>query len=130
MSDSFWPHRLQGTRLPCPSSSPEGCSDSCPLLVMISSHLIFCQPLFLYFFPTSRSFPVSQLFPSGGQSIRASASASVLLMNIQCWFPLGLNGLISCSFLIIWFITQDMVYPGECLKGIWVECIFYHCWIE
>ena len=46
-------------------------------------------------FPASRSFPVSQLFTSGGQSIRASASSSVLPMNIQGWFPLGLTGLIS-----------------------------------
>ena len=52
-------------------------------------------------FPASRSFPVSQLFPSGDQSIGASASASVLPMNIQGWFPLGLPGLISCC-LQVW----------------------------
>ena len=113
--DSLQLHGLQCTRLPCPSSSPAGCSDSCPLLVMVSSHLIFCYPLFLYSFPTSRSFPVRQLFPSGGQSSRASASASVLLMNIQGRLPLGLTGSVSCSCLTIWFMTQDTVYPGECL---------------
>ena len=64
-------------------------------LVMLSNHLIFCQPLLLLpsIFPSISSFPVSQLFTSGGQSIEASAS--VLPMKIQDWFPLGLNGLIS-----------------------------------
>ena len=65
--------------------------------MMPSSHLIFCCPLFLppSVFPASGSFPISQLFTSGGQSIGASALASVLPMNIQGWFPLGLIGLIS-----------------------------------
>ena len=64
--------------------------------VMLSKHLILCHPLFilLSIFPESGSFPVSQ-FTSGGQSIGTSASASVLPMNIQGWFPLGLTGLIS-----------------------------------
>ena len=60
--------------------------------VMPSNHLILCRP---QSFPASGSFPVSQLFASGGQSIGASASASVPSMNIQCWFRLGLTGLIS-----------------------------------
>ena len=59
-------------------------------LVMLSIHLILCHPLFLF---PSGFFPMSQLFPSGGQSIRASAT--VLPMNIQGWFPLELTGLIS-----------------------------------
>ena len=61
-------------------------------LVMPSNHLILCHPLLL---PASGSFPMSQFFASGGQSIGVSASASVLPMNIQDWFPLGLTGLIS-----------------------------------
>ena len=61
--------------------------------VMPPSHLIPCHPL--QSFPASGSFPVSQFFASGGQSIAASASASVLPMNIQDWFPLGLTHLIS-----------------------------------
>ena len=64
--------------------------------VMLSNHLVFCHPLLLpSIFSASRSFPVSWHFASGVQSIRASASASMLLMNIQCWFPLGLTGLTS-----------------------------------
>ena len=65
--------------------------------VMLSNHLILCHffSSWLQFFPASGSFPVSQLFTSGGQSIRASASASVLPMNIQGWFLLGLTDLIS-----------------------------------
>ena len=66
--------------------------------VMLFNHLILCQPPSLFClqsFPTSGSFPVSQLFTSGGQSIGASASALVLPINIRGWFPLGLTGLIS-----------------------------------
>ena len=61
------------------------------------NHLIFCHPLLLLssIFPSIRCFSMSQLFASGGQRIGASASASVLPMNIQDWFPLGLTGLIS-----------------------------------
>ena len=66
-------------------------------VVMPSNHLIFCRPLLLLpsIFPSVGSFPMSWLFASGGQTIGASASASVPPMNIQCWFPLGLTGLIS-----------------------------------
>jgi len=62
-----------------------------------TNHLILCRPLLLLpsIFPSIRSFPVSQLFTSGGQSIRALALASVLPMNIQGWFPLGLTDLMS-----------------------------------
>ena len=64
--------------------------------VMPSNHLILCRPLLLLqSFPASGSFPMSQFFTSHGQSIRASASASVLLVNIQDWFSLGLTGWIS-----------------------------------
>ena len=65
--------------------------------VMPSNHLILCHPLLLppSFFPSIRSFPMCQFFASGGHSIGVSASASVLPMNSQDWFPLGLTGLIS-----------------------------------
>ena len=98
VSDSLPPHRLQHGRLPCPSLSPGVCSNLCPLSQ-------WCHPTISYSvtsfsscpqsFPASGSFPVIQLFASGGQSIGASASASVLPMNIKCWFPLGWTGLIS-----------------------------------
>ena len=80
-------------RLPCPSPTSRLCSDSCPLIrwchPTISSSVPFSS------FPASWSFPVSQFFTSGGQSIGASALTSVLAMNIQDWFHLGLTGLIS-----------------------------------
>ena len=92
------PHGVQHTRLPCPSPTPRSCSNSCPWtrwhhptisssVVPFSSHL--------QSFPVSGSFPVSQFLPSGGQSIRVSAAASVLPMNIQDWFSPGWTGLIS-----------------------------------
>ena len=91
MSDSLLSLRLQQARLPCPSLSPR------VELVMLSTISSFAA-LFsfrLQSFPASGSFPVSQLFTSGGQSIGASASASVHPMNIQDWYPIGLTGLIS-----------------------------------
>ena len=98
MSDSLWPHGLQHARLPCPSPSPGACSNSCPLSrwchpTSSSSVVPFCSCL--RSFPVSGSFPISWLSASGDQSIRASPSASVLPINIQDWFPLGLTSLIS-----------------------------------
>ena len=92
------PHGLQHTRLPCPSLSPRVCSNSSIESVMLPNHFILCAPPFsvwLQSFPVSGTFPVSQLFASGGQSVGALASASVLPMNIQSWFLLGLTSLIS-----------------------------------
>ena len=94
----LWPHGLQHSRPPCPSLSPRVGSNLCPLSQWchptIASSVISFSPC-LQSFPASGSFPVSQLFESGGQTIGASALASVLPMNIQDWFPLGLTGLIS-----------------------------------
>ena len=101
VSDSLWPCGLQHRRLPCPSPPSRACSNSCPLSqwchpTVLSSVVPFssCLPSF----PGSGSFPMSRFFASGGQSTRASASASVLPMNIQGWFPLGLTGFISLQF--------------------------------
>ena len=98
VSNSLWPHELQHTKLPCPSLSPRVCSNPCPLsqwcYPTISSSVIplsSCPQSF----PASGSFQMSQLFASGGLCIGASASASVLPMNILHWFSLGLTGLIS-----------------------------------
>ena len=98
VSDSLWPHGLQHARLPCPSPTPGACSNSCPLSQwfhpMISTSVIPFSSC-LQSFPASGSFPMSQFFASGGQSVRVSASAWVHPMNIQDWFPFGLTGLIS-----------------------------------
>ena len=97
-SDPLQPHGLQHAMLPCPSPTPGAYSNSCPLsrwwhptisssVVPFSSHL--------QSFPASGSLPMSHCFTSGSQSLGDSASASVLSMNIQNWFPLGLTSLIS-----------------------------------
>ena len=90
-------HGLQHTRLLSSTVSLRLLNFRFFELVMLSNHLIPCHPLFLLpsIFSQHLSFPVSQPFASGGQSIGASASTSVLPMNIQGWFPLGLTGLIS-----------------------------------
>ena len=97
MSDSLQPHELKHARLPCPLPTPGAYSNSCPLSrwshPTISSSVIPFSCL--QSFPESGSFPVSQFFTSGGQSIGASALASVLPMNIQVWFLLELTGWIS-----------------------------------
>ena len=98
MSDSLQPHGLQHDRLPCPSPTPQTCSNSRPLSwwchpTNSSSVVLFSSCL--QSFPASGSFQMSQFFTLRGQSIRVSASASVLPMNIQDWFPLGLTSLIS-----------------------------------
>ena len=101
MSDSLQTHELQHAGVPhpvCPSLSPSVCSDSHPLsqgfcLTISSSASLFS--FYLQSFPESGTFPTNRLFASDDQSIGASASVSVLPMNISCWFPLGLTGLIS-----------------------------------
>ena len=101
MSDFLQPHGLQYTRLPCPFLSPGVYSNSCSLshscyLTISSSATPFSFCLQSSW--ESGSFPVSQLFSSGGPSIGASAPVSVLPVNIQGWFPLGLTSLISLQF--------------------------------
>ena len=94
---TLWPHGLQHTRLPCPSTSPRACSNSCPLYQWCKTTILASVILFycLQSFPASQSFLMSWLFTSSGQSFGVSASAPVLLMNIHDWFPLGLTSLIS-----------------------------------
>ena len=86
VSDSLQSHRLQHTGLPCPSPSPRACSNSCPRNQQchptISSSVVLFSSC-LQSFPASRSFPMSQLFTSGGQTMGALASVSVLKMNIR-----------------------------------------------
>ena len=101
MSNSLWPHGLQHARLPCQSPTPWVYSNSYPLSqwchpTILSSVIPFSSCL--QSFPASGSFQMSQFFTSGGQSIGVSASASVLPMNIQSWFPSGWTGWISFQF--------------------------------
>ena len=107
MSNSLWPHGLQHARPLCPSPTPGACSDSCPSSQWchptISSSVVPFSSCFQSF-PASGSFPMNQVnwfqwinlfLALGSQSIGASASASVLPMNIQGWFPLQWTGWIS-----------------------------------
>ena len=97
MSNPLWPRGLQPARCICHSLSPGVCSNShplnlwCYLTILLSAALFFC----FQSFPASGSLPMNLLFASCGQNIGASASASVLPMNIQGQFTLGLTGLIS-----------------------------------
>ena len=115
VSDSLWPPGLQHARLPCPSPSPEAYPTSCPSsrcchptisssVVPFSSHFNLSQHW---------SLQMSQFFASGGHSIGTSASASVLPMNIQGWFPLGLIGLISLLSKGLW-----RVFSGTTVKSL------------
>ena len=98
MSDSLRPQGMQHTRPPCPSPTPRAYSNSCPSSQWyhptISSSVVHFSSC-LQSFPASGSFPMSQLFTSGGQSIGVSPSTSVLPMNTQDWSPLGWAGWIS-----------------------------------
>ena len=102
VSDSLQPHGLQHARLPCPSPSPEICPSLSPLHqwghpAISSSDTLF--PFCLQSFPQSGTFPANlMLFSSDDQNTGASASASVLPMSIQGWFPLRLIGLISLLY--------------------------------
>ena len=96
-----FPHALQHSRLPCPPLSPRVCSNLCPLsqwCYLTVSSSAAPSPFAFSLSQHQGLFPMSWLFAPGGQSTRASASASLLLMNIQGWFPLGLTSLISLQF--------------------------------
>ena len=93
--DSLQPHDSQHARLPCPSLTPGAYANLCPLSQwchpIISSSVVPFSSCLLSF-PASDSFQMSQFFASDGQNIGVSASASVLLMNIQDWSPWGWTG--------------------------------------
>ena len=159
MSDSLRPHGLQHARLPCPSPNPRAYSNSCAscwwCYPTISSSVIPFSS-HLQFFPASGSFPVSQFFASGSQSIGVSASASVLPMNIEVWFPLGLTGLISLqskglprvfssttvwkyqilgaqpsfqfnSHICSWLLEKSRFLLDRSLLAKWCLCFLIHC---
>ena len=121
--DSLWPHGLQNARLPCLSQTLRAYSNSCPLSWWchpnISSSIVpFSCPQSV---PASGSFPMSQFFTSGGQSIGVSASASVLPMNIQDWFPLGLLGPPCCPR------NSQESYPTPQFKNIKSSALSFPC---
>ena len=98
ISDSLWPCELQHARPLCLSPSLEVCPMSCPLPRWCHPAISSSDTLFSFCpqsFPASGAFPISQLFTSDNQNTGVSASASVLLMSVQDWFPLRLTGLIS-----------------------------------
>ena len=118
MSDSLWPHGLQHARPPCPSPTPGVYSNSCPLSwwchPTISSSVI---PFSSHHqsFPASGSIPVSRFFPSSVQSIEASASASVLPVNIQDWFPDWWTG---------WILMYVNVNLNKTSRHVWTNTSF------
>ena len=134
VSDSLRPHGLQHARLPCPSPSPRVCSNSCSLSP-------WCHPTILSYvipfsycfqsFPASVSFPMNQLFTSGGQSIGASVSASVIPMNTQGWFPLGLTGLILLSKGLTRVFSSTRVQRHQFCgaQHFWLSSSCIHTWL-
>ena len=130
MSDSLWPHEAQHTRPPCPKPAPRAYPFSWPLSwwchPTISSsavHFSSCPQSF----PTWGSFPVSQLFTSGGQSIGVSASTSVLPINTQDWPPIGWTGCISLqSKHTISKIFQKNPIKIVYENSVWYNCLYYY----
>ena len=134
MSDSLWPHGLQHSRLPCPSEFAQTHVHWIGDAIQ-PSHPLLSPSLALGLSQHQGSFPMSRLFALGGQSIEASASASVLPNDIQGWFPSGLIGLISLqskglsrvfSNTIVWkdlfFGAQPSLWSNEVkarLKQVW-----------
>ena len=110
VSISLRPHGLQHARPPCPSPTPRAYSNSCPLSRWchpMSSSSVTPFSSHLQSFPASGAFPRSHFFTSGGQSIGVSASAPVLPMNTQDWFPLGWTGWISLQSKGLWETLEE-----------------------
>ena len=135
LSHSLQPHGLQHIWTPCPSPTPGDCSDSCPLSrwyhpTISSSVILFSS--WLQSFSASGSFPVSQFFASYGQSIGASASASVPPMNIQDWFPLRLTGLISLESKGLKSLLQHLTSKASILQcsALWFNFHVYTWLLE
>ena len=135
VSDSLRPHGLHHIRLPCPSPTPRACSNSCPLSwwchPTISSSVVPFSSC-LQFFPWLGSFPMSQFFTSGGQSTGVSATASVLPMNIQDWFLLGLTGLNSLPFKGLWRVFSNITVQKHQFLGAQLSLLsnsHIHSWL-
>ena len=123
VSDPLQPHGLQHARPPCPSPTPRVYSNSSPLSwwcpPTISSSVIPFSCL--QSFPVSGSFQMSQFFESGGQSIGVSASASVLPMNIQDWFPSGWTGSISLQSKGLSRVFSNTTVQKHQFFGAWLS---------
>ena len=126
-----WLFATPWTRPPCPSLSPRVCLNLCPLSQWCNPTISFSvSPLFcLQFVPASESFPMSWLFVSGGQSIRVLASASVLLMIIQGWFPLGLTDLISLQSKGLSRVFSNTVWMHKAGSFNTTKNAFSHFWL-
>ena len=134
MSDSLQLRGQQDARLPCPSPSSGACSNSCASSQWRhpnSSSSVVPFTSCLQSFPASGSFPMSQFFAPGGQSMDASVSASVLLMNIQNWFPFGLTGLIYLQSKGLWRVFNTTVQKHQFFSAqlsLWSNSHIYYYW--
>ena len=128
MSGSLQPHGLHHPRQWGPSPSPGVCSNSCALSWWCHPTI---SPFCLQSFPASGSFPITQLFASGGQSRGASASASVLQMKTQGWFPLGWTGLISSLSMGLSRVFSSIpVQKHQFWRGCGEKGTILLCWWE
>ena len=119
MSDPLWPHGLHHIRPSCPSPSPGVCPSSCLLHWWCHPAISFSDAFFcLEFFPASATFPLSHLFASDDQNNGASASASVLPVNIQGWSPLRLTGLILLPKGLSWVFSSTTVWRNQLFGGL------------
>ena len=133
-SDSFWRHGQQHARLPCSSPTPGACSNSCPLSRWCHpniSYSVLLSSSCLQSFPALGSVQMSQFFTSGGQSIGVSASASVLPMNIQDWFPLRFTVWISFQFKGLSKVFSNTTFQKHQFFGTQLSLWFnshFHTW--
>ena len=128
MSYSLWPHESQHARPPCPSPTPRACPNSCPLSRWChptSSSSVVPFSSFPQSFPASGFFQMNQFFTSGGHSTGVSASASVLPMNIQDWFPLVLTGLISLQSKALSRVFSNITVQKHQFFGVCVYIYIY-----
>ena len=135
ISDPLQPHELQHNRPPCTSPTLRDCWNSCPLSWWYHPTISWSVVPFSYHlqsFPESGSFQVSQFFASGGQNIGASASASVLPMNIQDWFPLGLTGWVSLQSKALTSVFSNTTVQKHQLFGAQIPLnsdSYIHTWL-
>ena len=127
VSDPLQPQVLQHARSPCPQLSPKVCPNSCPLHWWCHSAISSSDALFSFCpqsLPVSETFPVSRLFSSDDQNTGVSASASIIQMSIQGWFPLRLTGLISSLSKGLSGVFSDTIYIYTYICCILSPCLF------